>query len=244
MKHNSNMPSQCKFSIIIPVLHEAYGINPLIDHLYNQHTDRNFEVIVVDGDPDRNTLSAINHKGVIPVSAEKGRGRQMNAGAAIARGEILIFLHADTHLPFNALRQIGSAMEQKRYIGGVFDLGIRSDRLALKIIARLASLRSRLTRIPYGDQAIFMRKDYFNKIGGYREIPLMEDVELLQRVKKMGDKIWIISDRVSTSPRRWEKEGIVCCTLRNWILQGLYLMGVSPHKLAKFYRHGYEAYED
>ncbi|MCK5255532.1 MAG: glycosyl transferase family 2, partial [Deltaproteobacteria bacterium] len=95
---------------------------------------------------------------------------------------------------------------------------------------------SRFTRIPYGDQIIFLRKDYFNKIGGYKEIPLMEDVELMQRIKRQGDKICILTDKVVTSPRRWEKEGIIFCTLRNWIILTLYMIGISPSKLAKYYK--------
>jgi len=244
MKDNNEKLSEYKFSIIIPVLHEANTINSLIEHLYNQESDESYEIIVVDGDPNQETINIIHYKEVTSIIAGQGRARQMNAGAGIARGEILIFLHADTQLPVDALNQISSAMEQKHYIGGAFDLGIRSDSFFFKTIAYFASARSRLTRIPYGDQAIFIRKDYFNRIGGYREIPLMEDVELMQRIKKTGDKICILSDCVRTSTRRWEKEGIVYCTLRNWIISSLYFMGISPNRLVRFYRSGRNAYED
>ena len=227
------MGSNCIFSIIIPVLHEAKNINPLLEHL--QELDENCEIIVVDGCPKRETIDNIRNKEIKKLISEEGRGRQMNTGAAIASGEILIFLHADTRLPVNALDRIRHSLQKKQYVGGAFDLSIRSDKLILKVIATCASLRSRLTRIPYGDQAIFIRKDYFNKIGGYKEIPLMEDVELMKRIKKRGDKIYIFSDRVFTSPRRWEKEGIICCTLRNWIIIILYLIGISPDKLARYY---------
>jgi rSAM/selenodomain-associated transferase 2 len=227
------MGSNCTFSIIIPVLHEAKSINLLLEHL--QQFEGNCEIIVVEGNPKRETIDNIRNKDIKILISEAGRGRQMNAGAAIASGEILIFLHADTRMPVNALDRIRHALKKKQYVGGAFDLGIRSEKLILKVIAKCASLRSRLTRIPYGDQAIFIRKDYFNKIGGYKEIPLMEDVELMQRTKKRGDKICILSDRVFTSPRRWEKEGIICCTLRNWIIIILYLIGISPDKLARYY---------
>jgi hypothetical protein len=100
----------------------------------------------------------------------------------------------------------------------------------------MASLRSRITRIPFGDQAIFIRKAYFQKLGGFKDIPLMEDLEIMQRIKKKGDKICIIRCKVLTSPRRWEKEGILRCTLRNWLLQVLYFFGVPPYKLAKWYK--------
>lgn len=228
----------CKFSIIIPVLHEVEHINALLEHLSHQESEERYEVIVVDGGLNRETINAINYDGTISIGSEEGRARQMNAGAKIAQGEILIFLHADTQLPQGALRLISSALKQNQYVGGSFDLGIDSERFALKGVAYFANLRSRLTCIPYGDQAIFVRKDYFREIGGYREIPFMEDVELMRRIKKRGDKICILSQQVSTSSRRWERESILYCTVRNWVLTFLYFLGVSTETLAKFYGRG------
>ena len=160
----------------------------------------------------------------------------MNEGAALAEGNTLLFLHVDTRLPKDALGLIGSVMENNRYVAGAFDLGIKSSKPIFRIIERAASLRSRVTRIPFGDQGIFIRKDYFMKVGGYREIPVMEDVEIMDRIKKQGGRIYIIPRKVSTDSRRWEQEGVVRCTLRNWMLQILYFLGVSPHKLARFYK--------
>ena len=225
-----------EFSIIIPVLREAGRINSIIEHIYSRGFSEGFETIVVDGSPDGETINAISCREVKAIVSEKGRAAQMNAGAAIASGEILIFLHADTRLPDNALQKIRAVMKQKPCVAGAFDLGIDSDRLAFRVISFGANLRSHLNRIPYGDQAIFVRKDHFHSIGGYRKIPLMEDVELMRRLKRRGDKICILPDRVRTSPRRWEKEGIVYCTLRNWVISALYFMGVSPHKLIRYYR--------
>ena len=227
------MPKNFTFSIIIPVLNEPKNINILLEYL--KLFEENFEIIVVEGNSKRETIAKIRNKDIKILISEAGRGRQMNTGAASAGGEILIFLHADTRLPVTALDCIRHALQEKQYVGGAFDLGIRSDNLIFKVIAKCASLRSRLTRTPYGDQAIFIRKDYFNRIGGYKEIPIMEDVELMQRIKKRGDKIYIFSERVFTSPRRWEKEGIIYCTLRNWIIIILYLIGISPDKLARYY---------
>jgi hypothetical protein len=127
-------------------------------------------------------------------------------------------------------------MQDERYVAGAFDLGIKSERFVFRIIESVASLRSRITDIPFGDQAIFIRKDYFEKIGGCKDIPIMEDMEIMGRIKRLGDRITIIKQRVMTSPRRWEKESVIGCTLRNWLLQMLYVLHVSPDKLSKLYR--------
>ena len=223
----------------MPVFHEEEWINALIEYLNNLDLHKDIEIIVVDGAREKNTLKAIHNNQVIKIPSEKGRAKQMNVGASAAKGEILIFLHADTELPFQALKKINSFIGQREYVGGAFDLGIKSDKFIFKMIGTLSSLRSRFNRIPFGDQAIFIRREYFNQIGGYKEIPLMEDVELMRRIKKSRKKIWIFYDRVMTSPRRWEKEGVIYCTLRNWVIQALYLLGVSPHKLANFYKSSY-----
>ena len=223
-------------SVIIPVCNEASVIGETLDRLFETRGNSETEVIVVDGSPRGDTINAIQRSDVTTVVSGKGRSRQMNTGARHAGGVILLFLHADTILPVGALDAVVSAVEGTRNVAGAFDLGIRSERLALKVIARAASLRSRITKIPYGDQAIFIRKDYFNVIGGFREMPLMEDVDLMRRIKKRGDAICILPDRVMTSPRRWEMEGILYCTLRNWALITLFLLGVPPEKLVRFYR--------
>ena len=225
-----------RFSIIIPVLHESDRINSLIDHIHYLVRDNGHEIIVVDGSPGKDTVGAIRRKGVIKLGTEKGRARQMNAGASRAKGEILIFLHADTELPARAFARIDSIMKGNRYVAGAFSLGIRSNKNILRSLARLASLRCRITRIPYGDQAIFIRRDYFRKIGSYRELPLMEDVELMRRIKHRRDTICILSDHVMTSARRWEEEGSLFGPVRNTILFTLFILRVSPEKLARFYK--------
>jgi len=159
----------------------------------------------------------------------------MNRGAEAAKGDILLFLHADTFLPEHAFRLIGEALGGPRFVGGAFDLGIDSPRLLLRLTARCASLKHRLTRVPYGDQGIFLRAGYFRETGGYREIPLFEDVELMRRTRKAGKKIIILPARTRTSPRKWEKDGAVFTILRNWTLQALYLLGVRAESLVKHY---------
>jgi rSAM/selenodomain-associated transferase 2 len=225
-----------KISVIIPVWNEPSLINETVVNTFALPYEGDYEVIAVDGSPEGETVHSIQEKRVKKLVSEKGRSKQMNKGALHAEGDILLFLHADTFLPSNALEEISRIMEKEKVVGGAFDLGIQSDRPVFRLIEYAASLRSRITRIPYGDQAIFVRKDYFHAMGGFREIPLMEDVELMRRIKKAGDRISFIPERVRTSPRRWEKEGVLFCTLRNWTLITLYFLGVPPEKLARFYR--------
>jgi len=235
MEHTHRRPGEYKISIIVPVLNEQGQINSFLEKIKDQNYDGNFEVIIVDGDSHGGTINAVRDTSVICTTSPKGRGQQMNAGAVMARGEILIFLHADTILPDNALGKISRALQDTDYVGGAFDLKIDSDRLFLKYISVRASLRSRWNRIPYGDQAIFLKKKYFDEIGGFKEIPLMEDVDLMRRIKKDGKKIIILSDKVTTSARRWESDGALYTTIRNQVLVRLFYLGVSPHKLAKYY---------
>jgi rSAM/selenodomain-associated transferase 2 len=231
------------FSIVIPVLNEASLINRAIEHLYRIRSGHDVEVIVADGDPRGATLSAIDHKDVIKVLSPKGRGTQMNKGASVAKGELLVFLHTDTDLPEDAFSIITSFMRGTSFVGGAFELGIDSNRPVFRLIERMVSARTRLTKIPYGDQAIFMKRDFFHEINGFRDIPLMEDVELMRRIKQRGYRICIIPQKLKTSPRRWEREGVLYCTLRNWALINLYSLGVSPEKLVKFYYRDWDTIE-
>jgi rSAM/selenodomain-associated transferase 2 len=227
-----------KLSIVVPVLHEAEAINSLIEHIRTLGKGEYYEIIVVDGGPDRDTLDAIKDQDVVKTISPKGRARQMNAGAGMAKGEILLFLHVDTKLPQSAFKKIREVLEDGGYIGGAFDLGLDSQKRILSFIAWTARIRVRLTHIPYGDQAIFMRKDYFDAIGSYKDIPLMEDVELMKRIKRLGGKIYIIKDRVRSSPRKWLQDGIFYTTFRNHVIRMLYFLGVSPNKLVRLYYKG------
>jgi len=224
------------FSFIIPVLHEETVIPGTIQHIRGLFAFGADEIIIVDGDTAGKTINVARDLGVKTLSSEKGRGTQMNRGAALATGEIFIFLHADTLLPHDALECIATVMQDKIISAGAFDLSIDSEKAVFRMIEKVASFRSRITRIPYGDQAIFMRRSVFNNMGGFKNIPIMEDVEIMQRIKKQGGKICIIDRAVRTASRRWEKEGILYTTLRNWLLLSLYLFGVKPEKLVRFYR--------
>jgi rSAM/selenodomain-associated transferase 2 len=228
--------TKSRFSVIVPVFQEQEAINHAVDHLRKLEGGSFAELIVVDGDWDGSTIRQIRDAAVKKIFSEKGRGNQLNKGASVAEGDILIFLHADTRLPMQAFERIEAAMANTDCIGGAFDLRIDSPRRAFRIIETAASWRSRLTRVPYGDQAIFLRAASFRTLGGFRNIPIMEDVELMQRIKRDNGKIAILKDRATTSARRWEKEGILWCTLRNWLLITLYLYGVKPERLAGCYR--------
>ncbi|MGD1851078.1 MAG: TIGR04283 family arsenosugar biosynthesis glycosyltransferase [Cyanophyceae cyanobacterium] len=235
------------FSVVIPVWQEADKIRAALDHLHCVAEGIPYEVIVVDGDREESTLKAIRpflgamdrfpRVPVHCVISEKGRGNQMNYGAEKAIAPILLFLHVDTKLPPQALEKILSKLNQSREIAaGAFDLSIESSRWIFKMIGKVSSWRSRITRIPYGDQGIFIRREVFEAVGGFENVPLMEDVTLMRSLKKQHIKICFLSDPVCTSARRWEREGIIRCTLRNWCLITLYLLGVKPQFLSQFYR--------
>ncbi len=224
-----------KISVVIPVLNEGDQIGEILSALERAAAGATYEVIVVDGDPAGSTIRQIADSGIIAITSGPGRARQMNAGAARASGEILLFLHADTHLPEKAFARITGALAGSRFIGGAFDLGIQNGRRIFQLIGRCASLKHRLTRVPYGDQAIFVRRQYFQEIGGYPEIPLMEDIELMKRIKRKGWPIIILPDAVKTSSRKWEKDGVAYTIFRNWTLQTLYLLGIPAEKLVKYY---------
>ncbi|MBF0390890.1 MAG: TIGR04283 family arsenosugar biosynthesis glycosyltransferase [Desulfamplus sp.] len=232
------------FSFVIPVLYEGASINSSINQLYHQFSGYCFEIIVVDGDPNKSTIQQIlscnsissNNFNLKLISAKQGRGSQMNAGANIADGKILIFLHADTKMPSDALKHIFNVIQKEQYKVGAFKLRFDSQRKIYRFIEFFASLRCRLTLTPYGDQAIFITKSYFQQIGKFSEIPIMEDIDLMLRIKKGGEKVYISNKYVKTSSRRWEKEGVGYCAIRSSILALLFRLGVSPYRLLKYYR--------
>ena len=229
-------------AVIIPVLNEAGTINRVLHGLDKLNLQPRLEVIVVDGDPRITTLKGIQENSLYNIhlktaTALQGRGVQMNTGAKLAKADILLFLHADTLISKAAFQELQAEMKTDSGIaGGAFDLKIRSPKKRYRLIETMANARSRITRIPYGDQAIFIRSGTFKRLGGFADIPLMEDVELMRRIKKRKERIVILHQRVETSARRWEREGAVKCTLRNWLLISLYLLGTPPKRLAEFYK--------
>ena len=226
------------FSVIIPVFNESERINSLVRHLKSLEMSEkaSLQLIVVDGSPEQETITAVEDPEVVTLTTEKGRASQMNAGAEKAEGGILLFLHADTKLPEKAFLLIQAALADRSRAGGAFSLELGTVSPLLQLIAWLTSLRSRLTRTPYGDQAIFVRAGVFRDVGGYPELPIMEDLEFMRRLRKAKHKISILQERVISSPRRWEKEGALRCSLRNCYIRSLYILGASPDKLVERYQ--------
>ncbi|MEK6678900.1 MAG: TIGR04283 family arsenosugar biosynthesis glycosyltransferase [Nitrospirota bacterium] len=223
-------------SIIIPVLNEEKNISAALENI--ERLDGEKEVIIVDGGSIDNTVEIVKKKGVMLLSSQKGRGCQMNKGAEIANGDTLLFLHADTTLPENALLEIERVMKVNEVIGGRFDVRFDDDRFVFKLIAFLMNWRSRLTSIFTGDQAIFIRKSVFKDIGGYLEIPLMEDIALSKKMKRTG-RVACLGDSTITSARKWKEEGIIKTILLMWFLRLLYFFKISPIFLSKiYYRKG------
>jgi len=197
--------------------------------------DEPFEIIVVDGSSTQDTFQVISDTTVKKYACSQGRGRQMNEGATHATGDILVFLHADTLLPPDAFSLIRSTVANKRYVGGAFTLRIHPQTQLFKMIAVYSTLRSQISRVPYGDQVIFLRRTFFEEIGGYADIPLMEDLELMRRIKRKKGKILILPNPVFTSDRRWHQEGFIYTLLRDNIIIILYWFGMPAEKLARFY---------
>jgi len=220
-------------SIIIPVLNEEECIEIFLKHL--QKFREESEIILVDGgSEDRTTDIASKFDYITIVSSGRGRARQMNTGAKVANGDILLFLHADTYLPENAMNAVKEIIAGNAD-GGCFSLKIDSSRLPLRIASQLITRRTKITHIATGDQTIFVRRKIFDELGGYADIPLMEDLDFTRRLKKIGTFVEL-DLQVFTSARRWEKWGVYKTILLMWSLRILYYIGVPPERLAQFYR--------
>lgn len=228
------MPIPPRVSVIVPVLSEGERINALVDHLRVVGYGMPLEIVVVDGDPEGATLAALERTGIVALTAPRGRARQQNAGAAVATGDILLFLHADTRLPSGAFTAVATALSG-HVQAGAFSLSIRSRHPWLRLVAAGANLRSRLFGLPYGDQAFFFQRDFFCALGGFPELPLMEDVALMRLLARAGQRPVILPGHVSTSARRWQAEGMLRTTFRNLALLVRYLCGVPAARLAKRY---------
>ncbi|MEQ9550891.1 MAG: TIGR04283 family arsenosugar biosynthesis glycosyltransferase [Coleofasciculus sp. G3-WIS-01] len=219
-------------SVIIPVLNEASTIGSVLERLMGTN---NVDVIVVDGGSRDETVTVARSRNVQVISTPPGRACQMNAGAARATGDILLFLHADTRLPANFDCLVRQGLQEPQTIAGAFELRIDSQQFGLRLIERLVNWRSRFFSMPYGDQAIFLKATSFHRIGGFPNLPIMEDFEFIRRLKHQG-QIAIVPASILTSGRRWERLGIIKTTFINQLIILGYFLGVSPDKLARWYR--------
>ncbi len=217
----------------MPVLNESANLQRAIDS--TQPSD-NIEVIIVDGGSSDDTCQVAAARGVQIIASPAGRSRQMNLGAAAATGDILLFLHGDSRLPLGFDQLIRQVMSRKEApIAGAFRLGIDAPQASLRWVERGVWWRSQVCQMPYGDQGIFLQAKVFQEIGGFPDLPIMEDFELIRRLRQRG-KISIVPQPVMTSARRWLQKGILKTTLINQLMVLGYLVGVSPTRLMELYR--------
>ena len=224
-------------SVIIPTLNESSTIARTLTHTIALGFD---EIIVSDGGSTDSTIPMVEAccarvPAVRLVTAPTGRARQLNEGVKACRSDILLFLHADTELPPTAGIAIESALENAPYVGGRFDVRFDQPSRWGAVISWFMNRRSRFSGIATGDQAIFVRRQVFERMGGFPDIPLMEDIEFSRRLKRQGP-VAALTDQVTTSFRRWEKDGPLRTILLMWTLRFLYWLGVHPARLNNFYR--------
>jgi len=225
-----------RLSIIMPVLDEGDGITGALDALGDLRT-LGVEVIVVDGGSRDATVQRARMRADRVLTAPRGRASQMNAGAAVAAGSVLLFLHADTRLPQEAERLVLDGLARSGHDWGRFDVTITGRHPMLKLVATMMNLRSRISGIATGDQAIFVKRDAFRAVGGFPDIALMEDIALTRALKRTSRPL-CIRDRAVTSGRRWETNGVFRTILLMWRLRLAYFFGADPAALARQYGHG------
>jgi rSAM/selenodomain-associated transferase 2 len=220
-------------SVVIPVLDEAANIVAALQALVPLRA-RGAEIIVVDGGSADGTVALAKPFADFVINSARGRAAQMNAGAAIARGDVLLFLHADTRLPPDADRLVLDGFARSQRAWGRFDVSIQGSHPLLPLIAASMNARSRITGITTGDQAMFVTREAFNGVGGFPEIALMEDIMLARSLKRISPPLCLHA-RVTTSGRRWEARGVLRTVLLMWRLRAAYFFGAKPEELARRY---------
>jgi rSAM/selenodomain-associated transferase 2 len=222
-------------SIVIPTYNEAGNIDELLQELV---TIPEVEIIVVDGGSSDRTPELVAEYPVKFIVTHPGRASQMNLGAKAAQGEILLFLHADSRLPEDFVQLITKIFrlhQSEKWIAGAFELEISGDLPGLRMVEKLVHWRSHLLQFPYGDQGIFLRAETFAEVGGFPDLPIMEDFQLVRQLQKLG-KIAIVPAKIKTSPRRWQKLGVWQTTIINQLVIVAFFLRISPEKIANFYR--------
>jgi rSAM/selenodomain-associated transferase 2 len=221
-------------TIVVPVLNESVQIVACLRALTALRS-QGVEVIVADGGSTDGTAEWARPLADLVLQCPRGRAGQMNFGAAQARGKALLFLHADTRLPEAALAAVGTALASPRMHWGRFDVCIEGRPRTLRLVAWSMNLRSRWSGIATGDQAIFVRRDSFLRVGGFPDQPLMEDIELSKRLRKLARPV-CLRQRVITSGRRWQRDGVWRTIALMWRLRWLYWIGTPPERLAQLYK--------
>jgi rSAM/selenodomain-associated transferase 2 len=224
-------PETSHISIIIPTLNEENNLDNLLSSL---QAYQNVEIIVADGGSTDKTVDITRNHTVQVVTSPAGRGIQQNEGAKIASGNILVFLHCDTMLPDDFPNMIYTILNQPETAAGAFRLKINAKGRGYRLIEWGVNVRTRLLSLPYGDQVLFMKKNIFDQAGGFPNLPLLEDIMLIRRLKSLG-KIRIAKASVNTSARRWQRLGMVKTTLINQIILAGYIIGIKPETLARLY---------
>jgi rSAM/selenodomain-associated transferase 2 len=227
-------PANMVISIIVPVLNESTALPALLERLLPLQ-QQSCEVLLVDGGSVDDSVGLIEAAGFRVLQSEWGRARQMNAGAALATGDVLLFLHVDTELPYGAIACVHEALANGKQRWGRFDVRISGRHWMLPVIASMMNLRSRLTGIATGDQAMFVGRASFDAVGGFANLPLMEVIELSGRLRRITRPA-CIAHRVTTSGRRWETRGVWRTMVLMWCLRWNYWRGVAPELLARAYR--------
>jgi rSAM/selenodomain-associated transferase 2 len=224
-------------SIIIPTLNESAELKTTITHIHKNAHTTDYEIIIADGGSKDDTVSIAKKHYCKIIPSSKGRGLQLNNGAKHAKGDILLFLHADTLLPKDFDQYIDEQFKisPSKHAWGRFSVKLTGNHAFFRVIERMITLRSKVTGIATGDQAIFVKKDVFDIINGYENIPLMEDVEICKRLKKISFPV-CLEQKVLTSSRRWEENGIIKTILLMWMLRLSFYIGISPNALVRLYK--------
>jgi rSAM/selenodomain-associated transferase 2 len=232
MKNPESTSPSLKLSVIIPTYNESTVLSETLTRI-RQH--RPLEIIIGDGGSEDNTVAIARQMGVsVVVSETCSRAAQMNSAAAEAKGDLLLFLHADSYIDSSGWQAMTTAMMQGRWLGGAFSLHIDSPKSSLKRISRWANLRSRALNLVYGDQSLFVRREIFQKLNGFAPLPICEDLDFYRRLSKLGPVV-LLKEKSYTSPRRWLAEGVRFTTFRNIAIASLFIIGFSPRTLSRWY---------
>ena len=222
-----------KVSVIIPARNESARIAQAILRARIAGAD---QVIVCDGESTDATVGIAKTMPCELVFSPPGRGKQQNQAAFAADGDCLLFLHADTWLPEGGIKQIRSALARRSVMGGCFSQRIEASGWSYRLLERGNAARVRLWQLPYGDQGLFFRRDVFERLGGFPDVPFMEDVLMMRQFRQIARPI-LLPGPLAVDPRRWQQTGIVRQTMRNWALLAAEKIGVSPQRLAAYYRY-------